>query len=67
MRALQHSTPTSDIMVRIRLRMRLRVIILVLKLNLLHSGVMRSKRMRRPAFGGLGLSRLAVVSRALLR
>ena len=65
MSALQQSTPTKDITVRMRFRMRLRTIILVLKLKRRHRKPTRSRRMRRPALGGLGLRSSAVVSRAL--
>ena len=64
---VQHRSPTNDMNVRSLLRIRLRTIIFALNDRRVHSGVMRSKRMRLPSLGGLGRSSAAVVSRADLR
>ena len=63
---LQQIMPTSAIRVRPLLRIRLRTIILALKEKCRHRAGIRSNRIRLPDFGGLGRSRLAVVSRAAL-
>ena len=63
---VQHSRPTSVMMVRSLLRIRLRTTIFVLKLNRDQSHVMRSSRMRLPFFGGLARSSEAVHSFAAL-